>query len=340
MNRFVFRVLLMGLFCVAFAALTVALRAETWSAQTVVLTPSQSWEFSAGSPSGAVSQPSVLPRNSCLIVSSPCLAMWYSGGWEKCATGYAETADLSGASGWTKYSSNPIIGQTVAGFALACRAKTIVGPDGFYYIFFSVGIGAPGTSLYLAISSNGVAFTAIKQVLFSSLSPALNVPSNSYPFAIGSRWGLLYDDLVGGVWVTFLATAANLDGPFIVDGRGRVVSLQIPGGSHYGAPWVQIIDGVFHAWTLNSPTSGLPTPIYHWCSANPFSGWQRANGGNPVVSAIPSGYDQIGDPALVDGASIPNGASQMYIDNDNNSTGHTTIALVTTPGPLSVLFCP
>lgn len=323
-----------------YLSLTIA-HAETWSEQTIVLMPSQAWEFSPGSPSGSVLQPSVLPRASCLIVASPCLAMWYSGGWEKCATGYAETTNLTGATGWTKYAANPIIGQGIQGFSIACRAKTIVGPDGLYYVFFTSGIGASGTNLHLAISPDGVSFSIIKQVLFPALSPSVNVPSNSYPFPVGRRWGLLYDDLVSGKWVTFLATATSLDSPFIVDGRGPVLSLQIPGGNTYGAQWVKVISGVFHTWMINSPTSAvIPTPFYHWCSSTPFSGWQRANGGSPVVSAIPSGYDQIGDPALVDGADVPSGVSQMYIDDDNNSTGHAVIALVTINATLSALSCP
>lgn len=320
---------------VFFAFVSLA-HAETWTFQSVALTPSQGWEYTPSNPFGSVLEPKVIQRSSgCLVVASPCLAMWYSGGWEKCAIGYAETVDLTGKTGWNKYSGNPIAGQNALGIAIACR-KTVVEYGGNVYLIFSDSIGGTSGNLWITHSANGVTSLTTPTKIISNGTYDISL-ANSHVWLEGSRWRMVYEANTSSNWQMFEATAPSISGPWSKLNLGQSNPIfQVTGGA-YSGPFVTVLNGLRHVWTHQSPQFGtvLPSSIYHACDPTGFVGLTVANGGNPVVSPR-SGFDQVADPWLLD----LGGVGTLFADEDNNVTPYAQISVWTTTGPLASLSCP
>lgn len=309
---------------------------ETWNFGATALVPSQSWEFTPDAPSGTVFEPKVLQRSSCLIVAAPCLGMWYSGGWEKCSVGYAETTDLSGLSGWTKYPNNPIIGQGKLGYTEACRKSVFVYSGKYYTVF--VGNAGSG-SLYITSSADGVTSLATPTLLLSPGTYDTKL-ANSFMFVNGTKCKLFYDALTVSTpspWMDFSASGNCPSGPFTKDfGGNPLVTLQ-PDGASYGVPSIQKLNGIGNYWLLGNPTGSpyFPSDIYHACDLV-LGAVQFANGGLPTITHRAPTFDQAADPWALD----LNGVGTIFADEDNNTTPYAQISVWQTTGPLESLDCP
>lgn len=308
--------------------------AETWTFQGVALVPSQPWEYTPASPQGTVFEPKVLQRTSCLIVAAPCLGMWYSGGWEKCSAGYAETSDLSGKSGWVKYPANPIIGQGRLGLAIGCR-KFVMQYGGLYYVYFVKSLSA-GAGLYVTSSLDGVTNLAPPQLVLSS-GPYDTLLDNSFVWFENGVFTMLYDSLTSSSsapWQMFLATSPSPTGPFIKLNNAYYLSSFSINGGEYGGMSALRAGATLHVWTLNgAPNTYVPTDIYHFCD---LAGVRVANGGAPIITHRAPAFDQAGDPWSID----LQGTGTIFADEDNNTTPYAQISLWTMIGPLASSPCP
>lgn len=324
---------------VCLLALVLSLQAkasETWAFQTVALVPSQAWETAGGAPNGAVFEPKVLPRTSCVILAAPCLGMWYSGGWGTCAAGYAETADLTGKTGWTKYTKNPIIGGGALGQATACR-KNVYYENGTYWVYFQ---SQSTNVLYVTSSADGVTnLSAPAQVLTDVV--------NSFVWKEGSIYHMLYDFGVStapyAVYQTYGAVAAAPGGPWSKLNNGQSLpAFQTGGGATSYAPAI-VLNGVRNYWTHQEPIGEwLPSDIFHGCEPVTASGILTvANDGLPIIThRVAENFDQVADMWPID----LQGIGTIFADEDNNkvnsSAPYAQISVWTASGPLASLSCP
>lgn len=299
--------------------------AETWTRREApVLVPSQPWEYSPQSLQGFVAEPSVL-----YDAATGVYTMWYSGGWERCATGTATSTD---GINWVKNPSNPILGQGVAGFVTACR-NFVLKHDGQVYVYFST---LADNIVYVTHSADGINGLSTPVPIITPGAVDKN-PANSWMVFNGTKWKLFYDAYTPAeLFETFSATCDTPLGPCTKD-SGPLKGLQIPTGV-YGAGWVQMQNGRYNTYFLANTVGHLWTPVYHACDAG-MGTVTWGNHGNPVVGILP-GQDQTGDPFLIDGASMPDQVSRMWVTDVYNPTGHATIGMATRAGPLSSINCP
>lgn len=304
---------------------------ETWTrSASPALVPSQTWEYSPGSQQGFVGEPSVL-----YDAQTGQYTMWYSGGWEKCATGVATSND---GITWVKNSANPILGQGKFGMPVSCR-NFVHKHDGEVYIYFSNSTGdVPGT-IYVTHSADGITNLSAPVPFMTPGSKDLNL-ANSWMVFNGTKWKFFYDSMTAApanLWETFSATCDTPLGPCTKD-AGPLKGLQLTPKGVYGAGWVQMQNGRYNTYFLASLDGHLQTPVYHACDAGAGT-VTFGNHGNLVVDMQP-GQDQTGDPFILDGAAMPDQQSRMWVTDVYNPAGHATIGMATYPGPLSSINCP
>lgn len=302
---------------------------EVWTVEaTAVLAPSQAWEFTTGSPQGSVLEPSVLFDS-----TTGTYRMWYSGGWEKCAMGTATSSD---GVHWTKSPINPLIGQGKLGQAIACRNNVVKDQaSGEVYIYFANSTGDRPGSIYVTHSPDGLTNLAPPQLLLAPGATDINLANSWIVLGADGKWRIFYDSMTAaGTWEAFSAVCDTPLGPCAKQ-PGPLKGLQVGRGS-YGGGWVQMQSGRFNTYFLAGPNGAeaghLPTYIYHACDAG-MGTVTFGNHGNPLLS-IPSGYDQHGDPFLIDGASMPDGKSRMWLDELHNPSGYSHIVMATHAGAL------
>jgi hypothetical protein len=311
--------------------LTVPPNVEGWGEPVVILTASQAWEFTADSPKGSVFEPSVLYDS-----SSATYTMWYSGGWEKCSTGTATSTD---GIHWTKNPSNPLIGQGKMGRNIACR-NSVIRINGETYVYFVSNVGTQ-SAIYVTHSQDGVTGLTDPQVVILSGDWDLQV-ANSWPVLLpDGKVRLFYDSITTtGAWEAFSARCDGPLGPCYKD-PPPLKGLQTGKGS-YGGGWARLIDGRFDTYYLAGPNGveggHVPTYLYHACdaSAGPVA---MGNNGQPLLP-LEAGYDQHGDPFVMDGAGLPDGNSRLYFDKVDNPRGYADIIMSSRVGALSTVKCP
>lgn len=318
---------------------------ETWNFAATVLTPSQPWEYTAANPLGSVFEPKVLKKQTgCLIGASPCLALWYSGAWDQCSVGYAESTDLTGKTPFVKYRGNPIIGQgngpLIQGAppTLGCR-KTVFFYNGIYYIVF-VGNATAGR-LFVTWSADGV--TALQSPAQGLLGPGPQntANANSFMFQYNNQCWLLFDSLTtnpNAAWQAFKAAGPCPLGPFIVVNGGNPLTSLQPAAGSYGVPAVMLLNGQLNYWLLGNPSSWVPSDIYHECDPVGPLGARIGNGGLPIIAHRGPAFDQAADPWPID-----LDVGTIFVDEDQNPPDGAPYAVISTwktTGPLASISCP
>lgn len=311
--------------------LTVPPNVEGWTEPTKLLVPSQPWEFTEISTKGSVYEPSVL-----YDANSGTYTMWYSGGWEKCSTGTATSTD---GVHWTKNPANPIIGQGKMGRNIACR-NSVLRINGETYVYFVSNVGTKA-AIYVTHSPDGVNDLAEPQVLMVSGDWDLEM-ANSWPVLLpDGKVRLFYDSITPSQ--TWEAFSARCDGPLGPCYKDPIAlkGLQTGHGA-YGGGWARLIDGRFDTYYLAGPNGvefgHVPTYLYHACDASAGT-VAMGNGGNPLFQ-LPPGFDQHGDPYVMDGAGLPDGRSRLYFDEVVNPEGYAHIVMASRTGSLASVSCP
>jgi hypothetical protein len=305
---------------------------EGWEEPKVIIRPSQAWEFDAGAKEGAVFEPSVI-----YDANSGVYTMWYSAGWETCATGTATSTD---GVNWTKNPQNPLIGKGKMGFGWACR-NSVLRVNGETYVYFNANFHTSTgveSVIYVTHSPDGV---------HDLSEPVPLIAAGEVDYLIANSWSVLlpdgkvrffYDSITPTL--TYEVFSALCDGPLgpCVKDAGPLKGMQIGHGAAGGGS-ARLVDGRFDTYYLAGSTGvetgHVPTYIYHSCDA---FGSTLGNNGNPLF-ALPAGYDQHGDPFVMDGGSLPGGRSLLYFDRVDNPRAYGDILLASRPGALSSV-CP
>lgn len=286
--------------------------ADRWIPEGAALTAS-GWE------SPGILEPTVL----CLGPGD--YRMWYRGGGvhqENAAqVGYATSAD---GRSWTKYGSNPILGQGVGGEAnsVICPHMAQYTAGGTFYLYYSE---ITTIKLKVATSANGYSgFTVADTGI--SLPSGCTVFGNMHPLKVGSTYYLFIEAYVSasGFWGIYLASSSSPTSGFsYLNSGNRLSTLQVAAGGTFGGIHVEpAIDGTYHAWYHANPAAGNgPSDIYRAYSTDliTWTQWGR------IVQHSGTGYevDQLADPSVLEAE----GETLLYVDADDNTTGIAAIEL-------------
>jgi hypothetical protein len=272
---------------------------------TAIISASQVWE------GVAVYEPSVL-------YDGGLFKMWYGGGWASGAIGYATSVD---GITYTKYASNPVIGQGGSGIAGFAARVNVIKVGATFYGYYSDASG--GGNLKVTTSTDGIAWGTPVVALAAGTwanSTILIDPTGT--------WHMLVEKNAGSFWEIHYYTSANGITWTAQNSGNPLTTLQVHSGGTYGGACLlpYPINGLYHAWFHASPGTGvLPDDIYHATSPD-FITWTII-GAAPVLArgSEPAGTDQLADPCVVE----INGTSWLYYDLDNNTTSTASIGVAT-----------
>lgn len=256
--------------------------------------------------------------------------MWYTGGWDHPALGYATSTD---GIAWTKYPSNPVYGQGASSYAYTSDAHTIIKVGSTYWLFTSGGTTTtnPFTTFKVATSSDGIAWT--------TQSSSITIPSgktlwgNRTVWIEGGTWYMLQE--AGPTrWEIFLYTSSDGLTWNIGNGGSPLTTFQQHASGMYGGPTVAQVPGgtqsptyggIYHVWYHAAAVSGNnPTNIYHATSSDKIT-WTP----NSVLTHTGSGdeADQIADPSVI----VVGLTAYLFYDAVINATQRGVIMLATAP---------
>lgn len=249
---------------------------------------------------------------------------WYRGGWANGAIGYATSTD--GLS-WTKYASNPVLGQGASGVAGNAYQPWVLRVGATWYLYWS--------PFGVATSSDGITWTV--QAHSISFPSGKTIWGNRVVWREGSAWKMLQEaGGVGGHWATYLYTSS--DGlTWAISNGGAALATLSPGGDSYGGPKFANVygtvtpqfDGLYHLWYHACAVggAGLPTNIYHATSPDLIT-WTITSP-NPVLTHTGAGFevDQVAGPAPL----IVDGTAFLYYDGDDNVGATARLAVATAP---------
>lgn len=281
--------------------ITAAAEAAPWtSSPGAVLTVSQPWETPTPTSGRAVGEPSVLRVGGLY-------RMWYSSGWDSCATGYATSKD---GVRWTKYAGNPVLGRGV-GVAQACR-NSVTYRGGVYYMFFSEGIGYPGSSVSLATSTDGAHWVPQGVVLAPAGGWDSAIQNTAVYFDHG-MWRMIYDSMTPmNLWEMGSAHAASPTGPWVRDNPYGPMLWFSRGGIAGGPTIVK----TRKAWRLfyqaSTNLAALPNDLYEARTLN-LTDWTLV--AKPVLVRPGGTADQVADSSAV---CTPTGDLRVYYTLGDN----------------------
>jgi len=298
-----------------------------------ILSASAAWEASGT----VVQEPSV-------IYDSGTWKMWYTGGFNSPALGYAScTGDPTVAGNWTKYVSNPILGQgtVVAGWV---SGNNILKVGSTYYVFYYDASG--GGNLKVSTSADGIAWatptTAIEKGAVAWIPGGW---ANSFVWGSSGAWKMLVEGsaTVGGgpPWRISYATSSNStpDSGWTVQGTNFLTSLVVDNGGASGVPCLYnggaLINGRYQLWFHAG--NGNYTNIYHAYSTD-AQNWTVTS--RPELAQNGSTYEtqQVADPEIIehdngDGTTT----SYLFYDGINNGAPTGYINVATYPSTLANL---
>lgn len=313
-----------------------------WSLTTEpLISPSQAWE------GGVVQEPDI-------HYESGTWRMWYTGNYLSPAMGYAScTSDPTVPGNWTKYASNPVLGQGgsgVAGWVSGLRL-TKVGSTFHCFYYDAVGGGALKRSTSTDGLSWGAPTTAIAKGAVGSTPGGW---ANSEIWYDGSLYWLFVEgSTVGGggpPWACWLFTNASItnDGGWSAKNGGNPLStLQVSGYPRgYGqGPNLAEIDG-----TRTFAIGGRDTLWYHidrqiggtdttdmthaYTSDVNLVTWAPSNVLDLAHSGSTYEKDQVADPCVLQVA----GTSYLFFTGIDNATPAGYISVATFPGTLVELL--
>lgn len=281
----------------------------TRSPSNPILSPSVAWEETA------VYEPNVIYDSG--------WKMWYGGGWGNPAIGYATSSD---GITWTKYASNPVLGQGGSGIAGPALRNTVLKVGATYYLYYADA--NPLGNIKVATSADGIAWTVQGTALANNAATWATGFQNTAVTILNGVWYMLVDGYNG---TTFeLAYATSADGlTFTLGNSGnQISSLQVAAGGTYGSPELLRLGGVWHAWYLAvNGTGNLPTDIYHATSSN-LVAWTRSPTG-PVLThtGISPEVDQVADPDVI----VQSSVAYLYYAAMDNASSAGVICVATNP---------
>lgn len=212
----------------------------TRSVDNPILSPTETWEETA------VGEPSVLYEGGTW-------KMWYTGGWDDAALGYATcSGDPTDPGNWTKYVSNPVLGQgtVTAGFVSGTTVRKI---GSTYYAFYYDTAG--GGNLKVSTSSDGITWNTPTTAIASNAVAWMSGWANCFFWNEGGTdWKMLVEGRStssGFPWRIAYATSA--DGlAWTVVGITALPTLQLDSTANGGGPWLARdglpINGRYQLW--------------------------------------------------------------------------------------------
>lgn len=287
--------------------------------QQPLLSASQAWEVTA------VQEPDVL-------YDAGTWKMWYTGDWTNAGMGYATcSGDPTVPANWTKYASNPVLGQggsSVAGFVSGHNVAKI---DGTYYAFYYDTLG--GGNLKVTTSSDGIAWDTPTTAVASNSTAGITGWANSFIWKEGSNWLGILDGRStdsGTPWVVYNMTSS--DGLTWTPGT-RLTSLAYAGHPTYGglslANAGAKINGRYVAfYHTGSPGFTYSDVVGAW--STDLINWTQTG---YILRHSASVYeiDQVADPYVVE----QGGKTYMFTDGVNNPASTSYINVSVYDFPLS-----
>jgi predicted GH43/DUF377 family glycosyl hydrolase len=286
---------------------------DSWvrSGSNPLLSPAVAWEETA------VYEPTVLYRGVGDWV------MLYSGGWSNPGIGLATSAN---GTSWTKYASNPVLGQGGSGVAGIAVRQSFTKVGSTYYCYYADA--NPNANLKVATSSDLITWTVQGTALASNVVGWCTGWANSAVWKEGSNWYMLVEGRSGSIWEMAYATSADGLSWTLGNSGNQLTTLQVASGGMYGGPALFQVGTLYHLWYHAAPGSGsLPTNIYHATSTDRIT-WTKTTP-SPVLTHTGSGFevDQVADPSMV----VVGGSSYLFYDGDDNASSAAHVLLATAP---------
>ena len=181
--------------------------------------------------------------------------MWYTGHYSSPALGYATcTGDPTVTGNWTKYASNPVLGQGGSGVAGWVSGTNVVKIGTTYYAFYYDANG--GHNLKVSTSTDGIAWGAPTTALAFNVEAGISGWANSFVWNEGgTAWKMLVEGRSTGTgtpWLPYYATST--DGLAWTIQAGPLTSLKpSTATTSYGSgPWLARggvkVSGYYELW--------------------------------------------------------------------------------------------
>lgn len=279
---------------------------DSWTHHGIFLTPEQSFELTA------LHEPTVLYEDGTFRV-------WYGGGWDTQAIGYAEcSGDPTDPGDWEKH-TGPVWGGGGSSISGERNLPEVIKLGSFYYGSAIAEAYEGGQSMVFAHSSDGLSWTEDAGSI--SLPSGRIYWGNRTVWREGDDWYMLAEAGPLG-WAIYLYTSSDGLSWSIANGGSALSSLQVAGGGMYGGPSL-LVDGdtqrpkwdddLYHLWYHAAPVSGnSPTNIYHATSPDLIN-WTKT-GVVLLYSDLPD-VDQVADPQVV----LAGSTAYLVHDTANNA---------------------
>jgi len=302
-----------------FVAAGTAAEAGRWAkAGTPIMAAVQTWEAHNAMGEGT------------FLYESGMFRCWYAAGWSVAAIGYAScpgASDPTVAANWTKYASNPIMGQGHGGEAAgAARNCTIRVGTGYRMYYGQTDSGGQAGAWMVSTSADGITGWS---------TPAVCLAAGVVGWSIGWANAQVWYDAPANQWYALIEGRATTSGPWqialarsadgltgwVLDATTWLTTLQVAAGGSYGGPYMvrpQQIDGLYHMWYHAVAANALlPTDIYHATSVNLLT-WTIV-GSAPVLTRTGevTGTDQVADPSILEAR----GKTYLFYSVANNTAG-------------------
>lgn len=268
------------------------------------LSPSQAWE------EGAIGEVNV-------ILDGSTWKMFYGGGWDNGALGYATcTGDPTVGANWTKYASNPTLGQggsSIAGYA--ARSTVLKLGANSYRCFYADA--NPNANIKVSDSTDGIAWGTPTTAIASNAVSGVTGWANSTVWTEdgGTNWKMLVDcRTTAPNWGVFYATST--DGHAFTPQGTEITSLKPAGTVEYGSchlPANGPVNGIYHLWYHAGV--GVNSAICHARATDPAGPWTISPGRELQPNLGTYERDQAADAFLVENA----GRSYMFYSGTNNA---------------------
>ena len=311
-------------------AATQAVRPTGWqrSANNPILSPAVTWEGLA------VEEPTVL-----IDAVGGKFRMYYdgttnldnTGAWGMGVATCPLTSDPAAPGNWTKYASNPVLGQGGSSYAGKVSGTNVVLVGSTYYCYFFDGSGA--SPLYVSTSSDGYVWGTPTVAIAAAAVAWMRGWANSFVWNEGgSTWKMLVEgrNAANTAWVTNYATST--DGlSWTVQGSGPLTSLAV--GTNYGGPWLANggakTNGRYHLW-FHSGTGALFSDIFHAYSTD-AQNWTVTATVELQHNWSANEKEQVADPCIVEHG----GVSYLFYSGVDNTGAHAYTLVATYPGAIA-----
>jgi hypothetical protein len=278
------------------------------AARRVVLSASLPWE------AGSVQEPAVWFHNGAWH-------MYYTGGWNSAAIGYATAPNPQGP--WTK-TRGPVLGAGAAGVAAPTAHHSVYVEAGTIHLLYPSAIDGGNLMVATAAAAAPTVLTP-RGIAMSAGGPVVGI-TNTDVFKRGEGdYVLMFDGrgTSGPVWQTGVATGTSPLGPFTL-GRFSLPTLSRGDGTAiYGGPQLRRQGSTWVLFYHASTTSTLPTDIYRATSTD-LVNWTQ----DPKVfvrRTLPVEVDQSADLCMA--ANPDGGPSYAFWDGMDNPNARGSILM-------------